>query len=214
MLTRFGVLGDPHQEDARIEAALRSFAEAGVEAVLCTGDLLDGRGDPRRTIHLLEQGGVACVMGNHDRWVLSGQLRDLPDALPTRELEPAQKTFLDALPTTRRFETPLGPMLLCHGLGANDMAGLFPEDSGYALEANEVLRRILASDVRVVVAGHTHRRMVRRIGPVVFINPGTLLRIHTPGFAIVDLAEGFVDFVDVDDPASFTPGDHISLPEP
>jgi hypothetical protein len=45
-----------------------------------------------------------------------------------------------------------------------------------------------------MVAGHTHKRLVRRAGTVTILNPGTLLWDKEPGFAIADFAHGTVQF--------------------
>ncbi len=58
-------------------------------------------------------------------------MRDLPDALPTGHLNGQPREWLEMLPPSRRFETPLGNLLLCHGLGDDDMAALKPDDEGY-----------------------------------------------------------------------------------
>jgi predicted phosphodiesterase len=60
-----GVLGDIHCEDVALKAARALFAERGVSRILAVGDLVDGRGDPHRTLELLNE--VDAVAGNH-RW--------------------------------------------------------------------------------------------------------------------------------------------------
>lgn len=171
-IVRVGVLGDIHAEDVRLESALELFARSCVDAVLCVGDVVDGHGDVEHTIELLEQEDVLTVAGNHDRWALSGTLRSLPDA--TRELSSRSRAFLCRLPATVELTTPLGRGLLCHGIGDDDMAELKPEDRGYALQSNTPLQAILHSDLRLMIGGHTHRRMVRRLGTLIVVNAGTL----------------------------------------
>jgi predicted phosphodiesterase len=77
--------------------------------------------------------------------------------------------------------------MLCHGLGNDDMSTLKPDDFGYALETNDALQRLLKrGDHRFVVSGHSHRRMVRKLANVTFINAGTLLREHEPCVVVLD----------------------------
>jgi predicted phosphodiesterase len=72
-------------------------------------------------------------------------------------------------------------LLLCHGVGDNDMIRLQPGDVGYALESNLELTALIDAGVhRLVVGGHTHRVMVRRFGGLTVVNPGTLLRSADP----------------------------------
>ncbi len=197
---RIGLIGDIHAEDRLLAAALAFLAGQGVEAILCTGDVVDGAedgagngvvGDVERCCRLLVEGGVEVVRGNHDRWFLTQPLRDFPGVTQARDVSPRVPEYLSALPATRLLSTAAGPLLLCHGVGDDDMATLKPYDVGYALEANEPLQRLLrAGEPGLVVCGHTHLRMVRRLGGIVFINPGTLRRDHEPAVALLDLAAG------------------------
>lgn len=188
-MTRFGVLGDVHCEDVILAAALELFSRESVERVLCVGDLVDGLGDPVRTLELLQR--VDCVAGNHDRWLLDNQLRDMLDATPPSAVE-AHRAWLASLPPTRAY----GDLLLCHGLGEDDMATLKPDDYGYGLENNDGVTKLLRSRFRYVVSGHSHQRMVRRLGDVTFINAGTLLRMQNPGVLVLDLGARTATFHD------------------
>ena len=194
-MTRFGVLGDVHSEDVILAAALELFAREQVDRVLAVGDLVDGPGDPLRTFELLA--GADCVAGNHDRWYLEGVMRELPDALPAGTLGAEHQRWLAALPATRTYPTPDGALLLCHGLDTDDMASLRPHDFGYGLDNNDALQRLLREGrYRFVVSGHSHRRMVRKLGATTFINAGTLLREHSPGVLVLDVARRTADFFD------------------
>jgi predicted phosphodiesterase len=89
-------------------------------------------------------------------------------------------------------------LLLCHGLGDDDMSRVTPDDFGYALESNDALQELLTTEqYRFVINGHTHRRMVRDFGGVTVINVGTLFRDHEPCFAVVDFERGQVEFFDI-----------------
>ncbi|HEU4536333.1 MAG TPA: metallophosphoesterase family protein [Polyangiaceae bacterium] len=214
MLERFGLLGDVHAEDVALATALEHFARVGVDAVLCVGDVVDGRGDLERCRELLEGHRVACVAGNHERWLLGGTMRSLADAHRAERLTAATRAFLASLPPTREFETPAGRLLLCHGVGDDDMAQLRPYDEGYALANNAALARLRAAGrYRFAVGGHTHRRMARRFGDLCFVNPGTLFREHEPGFATLDLGAGAVQFFEWRAPGGApTPLEPLPLP--
>jgi predicted phosphodiesterase len=198
MLKRIGVIGDVHCEDVTLAVALDALAEAGVGEVLAVGDFADGTGDLNRCCGLLAGTNAIAVRGNHDRWLFEGKLRDEPGATSLASLEPSTLAFLRALPATRELESVAGRVLLCHGLGADDMAKLKPDDSGYALENNDALGALLRDGrFAFVVNGHTHRRMVRRVGALTVINAGTLHRDDGPGFCIVDFEAERAEFFDV-----------------
>jgi putative phosphoesterase len=195
-ITRIGVIGDIHAEDDVLTGVVRFLADEKVDSILAVGDIVDGPGDVDRCCRVLAEHGVAAVRGNHDRWFLDGQMRDLPHA--TAAMAAESRAFLAALPRTIAFDTIAGRLLLSHGLGEDDMAAVRPGDEGYALESNSALGLLLrARTFDLVVAGHTHERMVRTFGGLTIINAGTLYREHEPCVLVADLASRTVWFHDV-----------------
>lgn len=191
LIRRVGLIGDVHCEDEALELALGELARQGVELVLQAGDISDGAGDLERTIALLQQHRVLAVRGNHDRWLLDNQLRDLPFANVLANVTPASVDYLSRLPATRELQSPRGGVLLCHGLGDNDMASVKPHHEGYDIEVNTELQRLIAERrFRFVLNGHTHRSMLRQFGTLSIINAGTLLRDAERCFMIVDFERG------------------------
>ncbi|MBI3272573.1 MAG: metallophosphoesterase family protein [Planctomycetes bacterium] len=192
---RLGLIGDVHAEATALRACLAFLDGQSIDAVLQVGDIVDGPGDVNACCRLLREAGVLAVRGNHERWFLEGSMRGWPEATPTSEVEAEAREYLAALPIVRRLETSAGRLLLCHGLGGNDMARVQPDDTGYALEANDELQRLVRlPSIQVVVNGHTHRRMVRRLGRLLLINAGSLCRQDEPCVAILDLDACVVRF--------------------
>jgi predicted phosphodiesterase len=189
-LRRFGAIGDIHCEDEALAVVLSFMEEAGLDGILAVGDVVDGPGDPDRCCRSLVEHGVVTVRGNHDRWLLAGEMRSLPDA--TLEVSAESRDFLGALPATRELDTVRGKLLLAHGVGEDDMARLLPDTRGYGLQAVMMGVRF-RDDLRFVLGGHTHVPMVRRIGELTFLNAGTLLRDQEPGFLIADFGSGAVE---------------------
>jgi predicted phosphodiesterase len=211
MLTRAALIGDVHAETVRLRAALAHVADT-VDAVLCVGDIVDGPGDVNETCDILRAAEVLAVRGNHDRWLLSGEMRELPDAHPVAQLSSASRAFLSALPATRELATAAGQLLLCHGLGEDDMMGLHPDDDDFLVKVNVPLQRLLENHrFDIVVNGHTHRRMVRTVGTLTIINAGTLHRRYAPGFLVADFAARSVLAFDVDGEGQVTEAERINF---
>jgi putative phosphoesterase len=186
-LRSVGVVGDIHAEDQLLETAIELLRARGVDLLIATGDIADGPGSVEACCRQLAAADVLVVRGNHDRWFLGGRARDLPDATQPDQISEASVAYLRSLPPTLEIQTPHGMLLLCHGLGANDMAQLKQEDEGYALQNNADLQQLLRrGEHRFIVGGHTHRPMVRHFGAVAVLNPGTLLRGEQPGFMVLD----------------------------
>jgi putative phosphoesterase len=220
LLRRAGVIGDVHGHSTLLEVALRFLSHReDLDAILCTGDLpgTTANGDTDLCCRLLTQYEVLAVRGNHDRWSLENDtervLLGISDQWP---LAPASIAFLKTLPTTREFDTAMGPLLLCHGTGEDDQTGVYPGDSGIALESNHQLNAIYSEGhIHVMIAGHTHQRMVRVLDHLTLINaaavaceksnslptrlsPGTALRRKNPTFSIADFENRFVQFYNID----------------
>ncbi|MBW2453950.1 MAG: metallophosphoesterase family protein [Deltaproteobacteria bacterium] len=197
-IERLGLIGDVHAEDGLLAAALAFLQRRELDLILCTGDLADGPGSVKRCAELLQQAHVVTVAGNHDRWLLTGRMRQLPEATARGRLDRTTRRYLSELPKTVELETIHGKALLCHGLGEDDMARLHPDDYGYAIEQNWELQELLRDRrYHFVLNGHSHHRMVRRFDHLTVINAGTLKRDHDPGFLMVDFASGEATLLDL-----------------
>jgi putative phosphoesterase len=211
-LQRIGVIGDIHAEDHYLQAALEFLADSNLDLIMAVGDVADGRGSVDRCCRLLQQYHVITVSGNHERWFLAQEARDLPDATPLGDVSSEARLYLSSLPKTLEYETAAGSLLLCHGLGEYDMGGVWPGDDGYALESNfALLRLMLEAKYRFVVNGHTHQRMVRSFEQLTIINAGTLFHEHDPCFLIADFEHGFVQYYDLGSAGQTSKAELISL---
>ena len=195
---RWGVIGDVHCEDQRLEESIATLVEAGAETLIQVGDIVDGRGSLERCIELLKAHDVQTIAGNHERWFLAGEMRQLKEA--TLETDEASRAFLQALPPTRRFQTPKGDLLVCHGVGESDMVNLRPDTRGYGLQSvMPALRPLLLDDeLRFMIGGHTHQRMVRSFEGLSVINAGTRHDHGPAGFIMVDVEASEVRCWDFD----------------
>jgi predicted phosphodiesterase len=191
VIRRVGLIGDLHAEDTALELVLRELKALGAETLLQVGDIADGAGDLERTVALLREHRVLAVRGNHDRWLLGNQMRELPLAHELAKVAPPVIDYLTHLPVTREFRSPRGHVLLCHGLGTNDLVGVKPDSEGYDITSNTDLQRLIFERrYRFVMNGHTHRAMLRTFGPLSIVNAGTLLRSHERAFTYVDFERG------------------------
>lgn len=211
-LRRIGVLGDIHCENERLEIALRYFSDQRLDLICSVGDIVDGPGDPNRTVELLIEYEVVCVRGNHERWIMRDEMRELPDANTYFDFKPEEWEFLKSFPLSRRFETVAGSALLCHGLGENDMAGVWPFDSAFTTQSNQALwNLVLQNKYAFVINGHTHRRLVKKFDNLTLINAGTLFREHHPCCLILDFETGVAQFFDLPGEGKIVEAEKINL---
>lgn len=215
---RLGIIGDVHAEDERLRVAIDALNGEGVDRILCCGDVADGHGDVDRVCSLLVAHDVTTVRGNHDRWIRDDDMRTLPNAHRMTALAPASVELLKSLPATLTIDVPGGKLLLCHGIGDNDMRRLGPDDGGYAISSNDDLLKVLFdASISIMVCGHTHTPMVRRFergagkAALVVVNAGTLAREDGAGFAILDVSERRVAFHSITDDLAVTAGSRAVL---
>jgi predicted phosphodiesterase len=195
---RLALIGDVHASPL-LRNTLDFVDSIGVDDVLCVGDLCDGEGSLSDTIALLRARDARCVRGNHERWLLAGRLRDLPDAHTRADLSADELAWIEQLPVA--IAVADGAIVLTHALFEDDMT--FVREDTYERDVLNTPAWGRARErypaMRVLVTGHTHRRMVRRIDGVTFINPGTLFPPHQPGFCVFDTAEQTVRCFDFSD---------------
>ena len=187
MIKRIAVIGDVHGFDEHLSVVLRSVLHKDVDVIACTGDVVDGPGCIATCCRLLREHDVACVRGNHDRWVFSGLLRDRPHATLSDSLTDQDRAYIQSLPPTRTYEIHGGgSLLLCHGIGSSDLEKLTEFTTDYAMTQNRALQAVLSAGHRVMVNGHTHERGVTRVGPLTIVNAGSLKHPEDPGFVLLD----------------------------
>lgn len=198
--SRIGVIGDIHTDLERLRWAIEVLHEQRVERVFATGDLVDGPNDGQQVVRicqLLRDVDAVVVLGNHDRWLLDNQQRELADATFPEDIDAATRAYLQALPTSLEVLTPLGLLLFGHGLGGNDMSALHPHDHGPALSNNTTLQSLIRRGrYQLVVSGHTHKRMVRRLDGITFINAGALQMTREPCCLLIDFHDHRATFFD------------------
>jgi predicted phosphodiesterase len=213
--TRIGVVGDIHTEAGILAWALGVLRDQGATQLLATGDIADGPLNSDGVIEccrLLREHNVLTVLGNHDRWMLDSDQRDFPDATFVDELDQATRDYLSSLPSHIEIITPLGLMLFGHGLGADDMATFYPSDHGPALSENAPLQVLLHSQrYQLVLSGHTHRRMVRKLGGITFINAGAIKATREPCCLVLDFRERRARFFDYAAEGGTKPGPEFEL---
>jgi putative phosphoesterase len=153
---RVAALYDVHANVPALEAVLAEVEREGVDTVLFGGDLTWGP-EPTKALALVRSApGARFVRGNCDRE---------PDEWERSQLSDEEIAFLQGLPETLELDG----VLYCHATPRNDLEVVTPATN------DEELARILEGvEQRVVVAGHTHMQQDRRIGPIRFVNAGSV----------------------------------------
>jgi predicted phosphodiesterase len=179
---RVAVIADVHGNAPALEAVLAEVERERVDLVVDLGDLLAGP-LPAETMALVDALGdrIVHVSGNGDRELVAafdapGAASELPPAVTSimgyaaGAVDRAARDALAAFPPTLVLDVDgLGPTCFCHATPRSDVE-IVPADS-----PDERVAGILAAvEQDVVVAGHTHMRLDRRVGRHRVLNPGSV----------------------------------------
>lgn len=198
---KVALLGDIHGNHLALASVLAAAQRYSVERLLITGDLVGYYFAPDRVLELLEPWNKVMVRGNHEE-MLSSVIKDI--SLLTRleakygsglrmaveKLSDDQLSELTELPATLNIEIDSRRVLLCHGSPWDTDQYIYPDAQ------EEILTRCASPEIDVVVMGHTHYPMVRKVGATLLVNPGSVgqPRNRCPGaaWAIYDTDVGEV----------------------
>ncbi len=170
-----GLISDVHATAAPLQEALEIFARAGVDQVLCAGDIAGYHDEVEKTVGLLINNDVQAVRGNHDLRYLdccgehengtaAAYLRQLPAVL---EIEVAGR---------RVYVVHAEPPDACEGGGIR----LLDQQGGVRAERAALWTQQLASyDCDVLVVGHAHQVFAERLGSILVVNPGSSVFNHS-----------------------------------
>ncbi len=170
-----GLISDVHAAPEPVAEAMSIFDKAGVDQVLCAGDIAGYMDKLEQTIKLLIENDCKTIMGNHD-------LLYLARSEPGNDAADSSIAFLKQLPATyetiiegkRLYMVHAQPPDGCHGgIKLLDKNGELLTDN--IEQWNETLS---AFDYDVLVVGHTHQVFVEKIGGMLVINPGSSVFNH------------------------------------
>jgi predicted phosphodiesterase len=155
---RYGLVADVHANLPALQAALAGLRRRDVGDIVVAGDLVGYGAHPNECLATLAESGAACVLGNHDLFVLD---RLPPDRFPPHARAAAARTraalgrderaFLAAQPLVRR----VGGSFVTHGS---------PDDPEEYVRTAHRARDLLAelpvraAGTDTLVLGHTHRQ--------------------------------------------------------
>ena len=178
---RLAFLADIHSNLPALEAVVADLRDQAPDAIYLVGDQVNRCPWPNEVMDLLAAKGWPAILGNHD-WVVGRIHRpELPAFFANRQrfrsmwwtgetLAPHHLDTLRALPAELRIDVADGPPIrLLHGIPGNSFVGLYPEASDETL-----LAQVQAVAEPVIVSGHTHRPLARRVGRWQLFNGGSI----------------------------------------
>lgn len=191
---KLGVVSDVHSNHAGLVRALELMGP--VDELLCLGDCIFDYRFCNDTVALLKERASATIRGNHEE-AFFGPAGERARSRPGND--PALMRWLAARPDRLVRHYDGVRIMLVHST---------PWEPGgeYVLPHSPELARFGEADADVVLYGHTHRQLVRRVGDVLVVNPGSVGDGRDPAnarqlsFAIIDTATCDVRITDFPDP--------------
>lgn len=179
---KLAVLTDIHANLQAFQAVLRAVDVWAPDQVLVAGDVVNRGPRPSECLDLVhqrvEQAGWRLVRGNHEDYVLdppdfpssggSGSVELHRFAMWTREQLDARLPRLLEMPFQQSVYAPDGSELrVVHASMRGNRHGIYPETS------NHELAGLIAPAPAVLVAGHTHRPLIRSLDGTLVVNAGS-----------------------------------------
>ena len=151
------ILSDIHSNLDALEAVTAELDAAGVENVVCLGDVVGYAAYPEECVNRVRQRGWHVVLGNHDdaldNPLAKEQMNDVANAgilLAEKQVSADNRAWLGSL-----------PMKLSRKHAVFTHASLdFSEEWPYLNDVESALLHFLAQQIPLCFVGHTHRPMV------------------------------------------------------
>ena len=158
---RFGIVSDLHCNRAALLHALELLGD--VDQLICLGDSIDDCRFANEVVRLLKKREALTVLGNHEEAFLGAQgarARARPD------IDPTLVEWLAACPEQRELRSGGKKLLIVHSTP-------WQPRGSYVFPHSPLLERFGDVDADFVLYGHTHQPLVRRVGRVLVVNPGS-----------------------------------------
>ena len=166
---KIGLIADVHPNLYGTEAVLAKLRDCSV--VICAGDLTGYFNYVNETIQLVRRHRALCVRGNHDQFLFDSSSLVQPKlarsvAFTRHTITPENLAFLHELPYQLVLFLDDLKILVCHGSPWDLLDGYVYPDRGSFDD-------FMTVHADVVVLGHTHWPMVKRVGNKLIIIPGS-----------------------------------------
>ena len=158
---KIGIVSDLHCNVAGLAQALSLIGD--VDELICLGDSIWEYRFSNEIVRLLKDRSAHTILGNHEEGFLG------PHGVRARQADWIDRSLLRWLgERPHRFELDIGgkKLLAIHSTP-------WEPRGAYVYPHNSLLERFGEADADFVLYGHTHHQLVRRVGKVLVINPGS-----------------------------------------
>jgi len=166
---KLGIVSDLHCNIGGLDRALEIMGP--IDALLCLGDSIYEHGFSNEVIGRLRELDALTILGNHEEVFLGtagARARSRP------EIDQRLLGWLAERPHRHALRIGGKRILMVHSTP-------WEPRGSYVLPHSSELERFGEADADIVLYGHTHRQLVRRVGRVLVVNPGSAGEGRDPG---------------------------------
>jgi putative phosphoesterase len=169
-VVKVAVISDIHGNLPALQAVLSDMPP--IDMIVCCGDVVGYYPDINEVCALLRRINVFAVRGNHDAYI-TGELQPDPSKAivyrtewTRRQLDLIHLQWLKSLPIEMRFQWDHLTLIVRHASPWDEETYLYADSPGLVkipVEKNEML-----------ILGHTHHSMLKKVGDGIVLNPGSV----------------------------------------
>lgn len=188
---RIALISDIHGNLPALESVMQDIKKHAPDRIISLGDQVNLGPSPREVLALLAAEGVACLHGNHERYILSAMSGDPGYAGANFNSLRFQATQLTPEEITFPKELRIGSAIFCHAMPGDDRFPVF-----HVKQSIERLRQMSFTEPTHIFCGHGHNPTHIRIGNLTLDSIGSVgcMDDGVPGtapFVIVDMERDF-----------------------
>ena len=158
---KLGIVSDLHCNIDGLDRALEVMGP--IDALACLGDSIHEYGFSNRVIGRLRELDALTILGNHEEVFLGAAGAG---ARSQAGIDRPLLSWLAERPHRRELRIDGKRILMVHSTP-------WEPRGSYVLPTSAELQRFGEADADIVLYGHTHRQVVRRVGRVLVVNPGS-----------------------------------------
>jgi putative phosphoesterase len=158
---KLGFVSDIHGNAEGLKWALNKMRET--DLVFCAGDAVFQYSFSNEVFDLLRKNEVVAIRGNHEAVILSpdGERLRGSGAITAENMD-----YMERMPVKLEMEIGGRKLLMVHGSPWKPLREyVFPQSTRFN-DFNTI-------DADIIVLGHTHYPMVKRVGEKLIVNPGS-----------------------------------------
>jgi len=166
---KIGIVSDVHCNESGLLRALDILGN--VDELICLGDSIYEYRFSNEVVRLLRDRGAHTILGNHEEGFLG------PQGTRARQSDWIDRSLLQWLAEQpKRLDLTIGgkKLLVVHSTP-------WEPRGAYVYPHSSLLARFGEADADFILYGHTHHQLIRRVGKVLVINPGSAGEARDPG---------------------------------